>query len=179
MTASGAPESPKSRTNSANGAMPSSGPPTPSASVFMSPAVTSSTTQTSPGLGPSDSPEPAKLRWVLTPRRGHAALNAGIRSLGDREVTLVASPGDMFDPQGDPLRMSDLSQPLRKELEAGLAALRRSGSAANQADKLRGIQCRPVWLEDDLACNFYEGYCKGYLWPIFHYFVRRCCCGWR
>ncbi len=103
-------------------------------------------------------------RWVLTPRRGHAALNAGIRSLGDRDVTLVAYPGELLDENNEILSESEISEDLKKDLDVGLETLAKNSSK-------KGIRCKAVWLEDKLSQNFYEGYCKGYLWPIFHYFV--------
>lgn len=110
-------------------------------------------------------------KWILTPRRGHAALNAGIRSLASSaEVTLVAWPGDMrrnvaTSPEeedcGD-LTEADLTDDLKKDLDRGLNAIGGQG---------KGVRCRAVWLEDQMASDFYDGMCKGFLWPVFHYFV--------
>ena len=108
---------------------------------------------------------PTPSRWVLTPRRGHAALNAGIRSLGDRDVTLVAYPGELLDENNEILSESEISPQLKEALDLGLESL------AKGQDRKKGIRCKAVWLEEKLSQNFYEGYCKGYLWPIFHYFV--------
>lgn len=37
--------------------------------------------------------------------------------------------------------------------------------------KLQEISCFPVWLDADLAEQFYSGFCKGVLWPVFHHVV--------
>ncbi|GAA97381.1 glycosyltransferase family 20 protein [Mixia osmundae IAM 14324] len=101
-------------------------------------------------------------RWILTPRRGHAALNSGIRALAsDRDVTLVAWPGDLKTTDGEHLEASTISPECKRELEQGLEEL---GNTREKA-----VKCAPVWLDDKVAVDFYEGYCKGYLWPIFHY----------
>lgn len=124
----------------------------------------------SPALDSPASPNNQK-KWILTPRRGHAALNAGIRSLASSaEVTLVAWPGDMrrnvaTSPEeedcGD-LTEADLTDELKKDLDRGLNAIGGQG---------KGVRCRAVWLEDQMASDFYDGMCKGFLWPVFHYFV--------
>jgi trehalose 6-phosphate synthase/phosphatase len=113
-----------------------------------------------------------KNRWFLTARHGHAALNAGIRALAaDGDVTLVAWPGDMRhgipagpdeEDQGD-VKHDDLTDDLKRELDQGLAALGGTG---------KGPRCRAVWLSDKTSRLFYDGYCKTFLWPTFHYFVR-------
>ena len=125
-----------------------------------------------PGKAQPLSSAEKSARWILTPRRGHAALNAGIRSLAaEGEVTLVAWPGDMRrgvaqrpedEDYGD-LQIDDLSTDLRNELESGLRNIGGQG---------RGVRCRAVWLEQKMAKDFYDGMCKGFLWPVFHYFVR-------
>ena len=133
------------------------------------PKLNPSLPPTPPFPSPPDHPK-SKPRWILTPRRGHAALNAGIRSLGDRDVTLVAYPGELLDEMGDVLDEADLSMDLKQDLDRGLSALGKGRGRPH------GVKCIPVWLDDKLATNFYEGYCKGYLWPIFHYFVSARAC---
>lgn len=104
-------------------------------------------------------------RWVLSPRRGHAALNAGIRAMSqDADVTLVAWPGDMrrgtlhqqpeLEGYGD-LEQDELTPELKKDLETGLAAMGGIG---------KGPRCRPVWVDSQTSKLFYDGYCKTYLW---------------
>lgn len=132
-------------------------------------------------------------RWVLMPRRGHAALNSGIRAMSqEAEVTLVAWPGDMRrgtlnqpeqEGYGD-LTQNELTPDLRTDLENGLAAMGGIG---------KGPSCRAVWLDCQTSKLFYDGYCKTFLWvsmfrlmsirkvshqllqPLFHYFVSEHC----
>lgn len=103
-------------------------------------------------------------RWVLTPRRGHAALNAGIRAMShNADVTLVAWPGDMrrgalSQPEqegfGD-LTEEELTPELKKDLANGLAAMGGIG---------KGPRCSPVWVDSQTSKLFYDGYCKTFLW---------------
>ncbi|BGP56129.1 hypothetical protein JCM8202_005896 [Rhodotorula sphaerocarpa] len=112
-------------------------------------------------------PDPAAIqqqqthRWVLHPRRGHAALNSGLRSLKDRPLLVVGRPDDLVKAEGDLLGSNELSEDAKRDLEQGL---RKMAGAKEQ-----GIGCVPVWLDDGLHTRFYEGMCKEYLWPIFHY----------
>ncbi|GAA5853028.1 hypothetical protein JCM8547_004777 [Rhodosporidiobolus lusitaniae] len=100
-------------------------------------------------------------RWVLHPRRGHAALNSGLRSLKDRQLLVVGRADDLMNADGDVLGQNDLSDDAKRDLERGLRKM--------AGDSEEGIGCVPVWLEDGLHTRFYEGMCKEYLWPIFHY----------
>lgn len=103
-------------------------------------------------------------RWVLCPRRGHAALNSGIRAMSQSaDVTLVAWPGDMrrgsqdqpeLEGFGD-LATEDLTPELKKDLDNGLAAMGGIG---------KGPRCRPVWVDSQTSKLFYDGYCKTFLW---------------
>ncbi|GAA6034504.1 hypothetical protein JCM8097_005362 [Rhodosporidiobolus ruineniae] len=100
-------------------------------------------------------------RWVLHPRRGHAALNSGLRSLKDRQLLVVGRPDDLLEADGEILTQNQLGDDAKRDLEKGL--MKMSGESQE------GIGCVPVWLEDGLHSRFYEGMCKEYLWPIFHY----------
>ncbi|GAA6052076.1 hypothetical protein JCM3770_006618 [Rhodotorula araucariae] len=100
-------------------------------------------------------------RWVLHPRRGHAALNSGLKSLKDRPLVVVGRPDDLMSADGEILGQNALSDDARRDLEKGLRAMAGKGE--------EGIGCVPVWLDDKLHQSFYEGMCKEYLWPIFHY----------
>ncbi|TNY18472.1 trehalose-6-phosphate phosphatase [Rhodotorula diobovata] len=100
-------------------------------------------------------------RWVLHPRRGHAALNSGLKSLKDRPLVVVGRPDDLMDADGEVLGQNALSDDAKKDLEKGLKSMSNEGT--------EGIGCVPVWLDDKLHHSFYEGMCKEYLWPIFHY----------
>jgi trehalose-6-phosphate synthase len=37
--------------------------------------------------------------------------------------------------------------------------------------ELMNFDCYPVWIEDDFYDRFFNGFCKGILWPLFHYFT--------
>ncbi|KAA1107881.1 threalose-6-phosphate phosphatase [Puccinia graminis f. sp. tritici] len=130
--------------------------------------------------------EPA-FKWILEPRRGHAALNAGIKSLSNyRSITLCAYPADIrianhSNELPEPIEASKLSELQKLSLDSGLRHLARSASPdqspLNDHHQLpidpngpkRGIECVPVWVGDRSAGLHYEGFCKKYLWPIFHY----------
>eukprot|EP00475_Leptophrys_vorax_P020534 TRINITY_DN28121_c0_g1_i1.p1 TRINITY_DN28121_c0_g1~~TRINITY_DN28121_c0_g1_i1.p1 ORF type:complete len:914 (-),score=227.25 TRINITY_DN28121_c0_g1_i1:77-2797(-) len=51
------------------------------------------------------------------------------------------------------------------------------GLSVNLADKddlelaLAEFDCFPVWIENELYDRFFNGFCKGILWPLFHYFT--------
>lgn len=108
----------------------------------------------------ADNPE---AHWVLTPRRVHAALNAGVKSLSENaRILMVAWPGDVRDVDGEKTGAGTLTEKQRVELEDGFASL------AGRSET-NGIQCVPVWMEDGTAERFYVDYCKTYLWPTFHY----------
>ena len=78
----------------------------------------------------TDSPPhlPPAPQWVLTPRRGHTALNSGIRSLcSTHKQTFIGWPGDVQfatqarnDTRSDP---SETTESERREIEGVLAAL--------------------------------------------------------
>ncbi|GAA5948627.1 hypothetical protein JCM3765_004948 [Sporobolomyces pararoseus] len=128
-----------------------------------------------PALPPSRAPSPdvnggsvlasgqatPKDRWVLYPRRGHAALNSGIKSLSSRPLLVVGRPDDLLQDPGIPLTTNQLGPEEKKDLERGLSQMGAQGRD--------GVTCAPVWVEDGLHTDFYEGMCKTYLWPIFHY----------
>ncbi|GAA5913724.1 uncharacterized protein JCM6883_000026 [Sporobolomyces salmoneus] len=128
-----------------------------------------------PALPPSRAPSPdvnggstlasgqitPKDRWVLYPRRGHAALNSGVKSLSSRPLLVVGRPDDLLQDPGVPLTTNQLGPEEKKDLERGLSQMGAQGRD--------GVTCAPVWVEDGLHSDFYEGMCKTYLWPIFHY----------
>lgn len=102
------------------------------------------------------------FRWVLEPRRGHAALNAGIKSLSAyRSITLCAYPADLFIGGTQHLNAAKLTEAQTHGLDAGLRSL---ASAEAQGDR-KGIECVPVWVEERTAGLHYEGFCKKY---VFH-----------
>lgn len=87
-------------------------------------------------------PELQAHRWVLHPRRGHAALNSGLRSLKDRQLLVVGRADDLMNAEGDVLGQNDLGDDARKDLEKGLRKM--------SGDSQEGIGCVPVWVEDGL-----------------------------
>lgn len=103
---------------------------------------------------PSMSNGTKPLSWILTPKRGHSALFSGIKSLSDRrKVILVAGALDVREGSGEQIDSANLSDKLKGSLERGLKDL--------SEDAEKGIVCAPVWMDDTLATNFYEGFCKG------------------
>ena len=107
-----------------------------------------------------------KPRWTLMHRRGHTAMNAGIRSLGSQfKQTSVGWPGDLRvgNLKGELIEASSLTERDKKALEDELEVQRES-----QIDDMKWL---PVWLEDRVAHGHYEGYCKTTLWPLFHYLI--------
>lgn len=102
-------------------------------------------------------------RWVLTPRRDHAALNSGTKSIAEKnEVVLVAWPVEVHDAKGHRVGAGTLTSAQRNELEEGFKSLVDSNDKA-------GVLCVPVWMSDEIADTMYFDYCKAYLWPTFHY----------
>lgn len=83
-----------------------------------------------------------KDRWVLYPRRGHAALNAGVKSLSSRPLLVVGRPDDLVQDPGVPLTNNQLGSEEKKDLERGLKQMGAQGSD--------GVTCAPVWVEDGL-----------------------------
>lgn len=126
----------------------------------------------------------SKYRWVLTPRRDHAALNSGTKSIAqETEVILVAWPVEVHDVDGNKIGAGTLTEKEKAELEQGFRSL------VSPKDKA-GILCVPVWMDDNvsndlkskevytdieayenlkIADSMYFDYCKSYLWPTFHY----------
>ncbi|XP_047094919.1 probable alpha,alpha-trehalose-phosphate synthase [UDP-forming] 7 [Lolium rigidum] len=56
-----------------------------------------------------------------------------------------------------------------------IGTLRADVPAAEQDDVsqalIDGFRCAPVFLPPDLYDRFYQTFCKGYLWPLFHYML--------
>jgi trehalose 6-phosphate synthase/phosphatase len=109
-----------------------------------------------PALPPSRAPSPTfgrstgdvtptlpSHRWILHPRRGHAALNAGLKSLRGSALTVVGRPDDMTRAGGANLGQGELGDAEKRDLESGLAAM----SSKNHGE---GIECVPVWLDDKI-----------------------------
>ncbi|KAH9446026.1 hypothetical protein MJO28_012122 [Puccinia striiformis f. sp. tritici] len=120
------------------------------------------------------------FKWILEPRRGHAALNAGIKSLSNfRSITLCAYPADIritSHPNSipQPIEVNKLTENQKISLDSGLRNLATTATTPSdehhhQDGDKKGIQCVPVWVGDKSAGLHYEGFCKKYLWPIFHY----------
>ncbi|GAA5824424.1 hypothetical protein JCM11251_000417 [Rhodosporidiobolus azoricus] len=153
--------------NLAKHKMPPSSFPAPSGSLRPSshPALPPSRAASPSPESGAATPDPQRQqqthRWVLHPRRGHAALNSGLKSLKDRQLVVVGRPDDLMNAEGDLLGQNQLGDDAKRDLEKGLKKM----SGENE----QGIGCVPVWLEDGLHTRFYEGMCKEYLWPIFHY----------
>jgi len=109
-----------------------------------------------PALPPSRAPSPdvnggstlasgqitPKDRWVLYPRRGHSALNSGIKSLSSRPLLVVGRPDDLLQDPGVPLTSNQLGPEEKKDLERGLSQMGAQGRD--------GVTCAPVWVEDKL-----------------------------
>jgi trehalose 6-phosphate synthase/phosphatase len=120
-----------------------------------------------PALPPSRAPSPdvnggstlasgqvtPKDRWVLYPRRGHSALNSGIKSLSSRPLLVVGRPDDLLQDPGVPLTSNQLGPEEKKDLERGLSQMGAQGRD--------GVTCAPVWVEDKLH--------QGMLHAAFHF----------
>ncbi|KAI5477902.1 trehalose 6-P phosphatase, glycosyltransferase family 20 protein [Pseudohyphozyma bogoriensis] len=102
---------------------------------------------------------PQLHRWVLHPRRGHAALNSGLKSLSAKPLVVVGRPDDLVK-EDVHISQAELGDEEKKDLEKGLKKMSEEGE---------GMGCIPVWLDDKVHTAFYEGMCKTFLWPIFHY----------
>lgn len=117
---------------------------------FASPATSlapSSHPPCPPSRAPSPDTETLKIphtipahRWVLHPRRGHAALNSGLKSLSGRALTVVGRPDDLLRAGGESLGQGELGEVEKKDLERGLKNM------AGVSEE--GIGCVPVWLDD-------------------------------
>lgn len=95
----------------------------------------------------------------------------------------MGRPDDLMRADGADLGTADLGGEEKRDLERGLKGMKGAGEG--------GIGCVPVWLDDKVhystsffpqvffsveawvlipVCpDFYEGMCKTFLWPIFHY----------
>lgn len=91
---------------------------------------------------------PPAPQWVLTPRRGHTALNSGIRSLCKTHAqTFIGWPGDLHfaaqarnDERSDP---SETTESERKEIEEILASLDDSKNWTSQDAPVMGAATEP------------------------------------
>lgn len=100
----------------------------------------------------SSNSNPKNPYWELQQRTGHTALFSGIRSLDQKmDVLHVGWTGQLLDESKEPIH-EDIDPILRNDLEQKL-----------------GPKFVPVFLEDETAVLHYDSYCKGHIWPIFHY----------
>ena len=84
-------------------------------------------------------------RWVLSPRRVHAALNSGVKSLAENsKIIMIAWPGDVRDTSGQKIGLDSVTEQQKDELEDGFKQL--AGE-----DSSKGVQCVPVWLKDGVS----------------------------
>lgn len=60
-----------------------------------------------------DQQQPQSHRWVLHPRRGHAALNSGLKSLSGRALTVVGRPDDLMRATGGSIGQGELGEDVR------------------------------------------------------------------
>ncbi|PWN53944.1 hypothetical protein IE53DRAFT_309331 [Violaceomyces palustris] len=96
----------------------------------------------------SPPPAPAVPQWVLSPRRGHTALNSGIRSLcATHSQTFIGWPGDIQfaaqakgDDRTDPSQTTEVE---RKEIEEILAGLEDPRNWAAQEAPIAGADPDP------------------------------------
>jgi trehalose 6-phosphate synthase/phosphatase len=103
-------------------------------------------------IGAKPSVSPLTPFWELQQRAGHTALFSGIKSLGERmDVLHVGWTGQIVDESKEPIH-DDIDPILMDDL----------------VEKL-GPKFVPIILDDETAKGHYESYCKGHLWPIFHY----------
>ncbi|SPO26435.1 related to trehalose-6-phosphate phosphatase [Ustilago trichophora] len=97
-----------------------------------------------------DSPPtaPPPPQWVLTPRRGHTALNSGIRSLcSTHRQTFIGWPGDVHfavqardDQRSDPSETTDIE---KREIEEVLASLDSASAWVTQQAPVAGAPVDP------------------------------------
>ncbi|KAF9293443.1 threalose-6-phosphate phosphatase [Mortierella antarctica] len=94
---------------------------------------------------------------ILEQRRGHSALYSGITSVSeDLETIQIGWVGEIADQDGYVVPSKNLSESHKQSLK----------------DKLwEQEKVVPIFLEDSRAAGHYEGYCKGVLWPLFHYIL--------
>lgn len=62
------------------------------------------------------------------------------------------------------------------EMEVLFVGTLRADVPASEQDEVSqtlidGFRCAPVFLPADLYDRFYQNFCKGYLWPLFHYML--------
>ncbi|KAG0020363.1 hypothetical protein BGZ81_009371 [Podila clonocystis] len=94
---------------------------------------------------------------ILEQRRGHSALYSGITSVSkDLETIQIGWVGEIADQDGYVVPSKNLSPSRKQSLKDRLW----------EQEKVV-----PIFLEDSRAAGHYEGYCKGVLWPLFHYIL--------
>ncbi|PVV00829.1 hypothetical protein BB560_004775 [Smittium megazygosporum] len=104
--------------------------------------------------------ETEPIQWTFEARRGHTALYSGISALYslrrklDIDVIYVGAIGKYRGYDGKEYSSSELSEESKLSLASALWAHR------NQV---------PIFLDETLSFDFYEGYCKQVLWPLMHY----------
>lgn len=103
------------------------------------------------------------LEWKLEPRNcTYNALYSGLRSLEpNNEYLYIGTLGPILDSAGNiaegPI-VAKLLDPTTKEHAELIYALRQ-------------LNCVAIFTEEKESQGHYEGYCKGTLWPLFHYIL--------
>ncbi|KAI7862975.1 glycosyltransferase family 20-domain-containing protein [Spinellus fusiger] len=100
---------------------------------------------------------PGKL-WTFSPRRGHSAMHAGIRSLKDQWQTLL------FGAVGQIHVFSQVNEE-SKQLWTDQDVLQLEQQLEQEH------RCIPLLLDNESAAGHYDGYCKTMLWPLFNYII--------
>jgi trehalose 6-phosphate synthase/phosphatase len=98
-------------------------------------------------------------RWTIGPRHGHSAMISGIRSLtATHEQVIIGWIGDIHSPvQGENVPRRHIGEADKVALEESLQAYK---SRDADPDDEKSLQYVPVWLDDKVAHDHYEGYCK-------------------
>ncbi|KFH65384.1 alpha,alpha-trehalose-phosphate synthase (UDP-forming) [Podila verticillata NRRL 6337] len=152
--------SPSSSLNHANGANSSGTPVNRRASLAVPRQCMSASSASHSQPFPQDCAQEgqhANGDCILEQRRGHSALYSGITSVSkDLETIQIGWVGEIADQDGYVVASKNLTESHKKALKDGLW----------QQEKVV-----PIFLEDSRAAGHYEGYCKGVLWPLFHYIL--------
>ncbi|KAF9316164.1 threalose-6-phosphate phosphatase [Podila horticola] len=153
--------SPSSPLNHANGLANSSGSPTNRRASLAVPRQCMSPSSASHSQPfPQDCTQGGQASnngCILEQRRGHSALYSGITSVSkDLETIQIGWVGEIADQDGYVVPSKNLSESHKQSLKGKLW----------EQEKVV-----PIFLEDSRAAGHYEGYCKGVLWPLFHYIL--------
>ncbi|KAJ1948917.1 hypothetical protein EC988_004979, partial [Linderina pennispora] len=104
----------------------------------------------------SESTPQEPYEWTVTRRGGHTAMYAGIRSLGEQpnmDCTKVGWVGSYMDAKGSEHSCDGLSEESKRSM----------------CKTLLEVDAVPVFIDEELAYNHYEGFSKQILWPLLHY----------